>query len=148
MLRGDGLRAKVEEAGMRSLVESQDTSASVANLQQLAADSEMLLRISKQSVKLGSSHADASAGVTEGPASIRARRLAAPEPAGGMPTVPSGKALSQSSPSGSDLHSPLALFHASLPLIRQGANAFVDDSFTRCFKEQKRVPWNWNVYLG
>ena len=41
-----------------------------------------------------------------------------------------------------------ALFAATLPLVRQGAGALVDDSFTRCFKSQKRTPWNWNVYLA
>jgi hypothetical protein len=36
---------------------------------------------------------------------------------------------------------------ATLPLVTQGAAAMVDDSFTRCFKPQKRVAWNWNLYL-
>ena len=34
-----------------------------------------------------------------------------------------------------------------LPLIRMGYANMVDDSFTRCFKSKKRVPWNWNPYL-
>lgn len=39
------------------------------------------------------------------------------------------------------------LFDVALPLIRQGFTATVDDSFTRCFKSQKPVHWNWNAYL-
>ncbi|RYG52894.1 hypothetical protein EON67_00090, partial [archaeon] len=38
-------------------------------------------------------------------------------------------------------------FESALGLLRQGGMALMDDSFTRCFKTQKRVPWNWNVYL-
>jgi glycerol-3-phosphate O-acyltransferase 3/4 len=40
-----------------------------------------------------------------------------------------------------------ALFEVAMPVLRQGCTAMVDDSFTRCFKSQKRVPWNWNCYL-
>ena len=39
------------------------------------------------------------------------------------------------------------LFAVAAPLVRMGMMNVVDDSFTRCFKSQKRVPWNWNLYL-
>ena len=39
------------------------------------------------------------------------------------------------------------LITVCLPLIRMGYANMVDDSFTRCFKSKKRVPWNWNAYL-
>lgn len=39
------------------------------------------------------------------------------------------------------------LFSTCLPLIQLGYINMVDDSFTRCFKSKKRVPWNWNAYL-
>lgn len=44
-------------------------------------------------------------------------------------------------------HPPPAVFGVGMGLLQQGASAVVDDSFTRCFKSQKRVAWNWNVYL-
>jgi hypothetical protein len=39
------------------------------------------------------------------------------------------------------------LFAVAAPLARMGLMNVVDDSFTRCFKSMKRVPWNWNLYL-
>ena len=39
------------------------------------------------------------------------------------------------------------LFAIAMPLIRMGMMNVVDDSFSRCFKSQKKVPWNWNMYL-
>ena len=42
---------------------------------------------------------------------------------------------------------PPPFFEHTLPLVRQGFNAIVDDSFTRCFKSKKVVRWNWNCYL-
>jgi len=39
------------------------------------------------------------------------------------------------------------LVNICLPLIRMGFASVVDDSFTRCFKSKKRIPWNWNAYL-
>ena len=42
---------------------------------------------------------------------------------------------------------PPALFDFTLPLVRQGFVAVVDDSFTRCFKSKKVVRWSWNCYL-
>lgn len=39
------------------------------------------------------------------------------------------------------------LFAVTAPLVRMGMMNVVDDSFTRCFKSQKRVNWNWNCYL-
>ena len=40
-----------------------------------------------------------------------------------------------------------ALFDVSLPLLQLAMTNVVDDSFTRCFKSQKRQSWNWNAYL-
>ena len=42
---------------------------------------------------------------------------------------------------------PPPFFEHTLPLVRQGFTAIVDDSFTRCFKSKKVVRWNWNCYL-
>ncbi len=39
------------------------------------------------------------------------------------------------------------LFDVALPIIQEGYTNIVDDSFTRCFKSQKQVHWNWNAYL-
>jgi len=32
-------------------------------------------------------------------------------------------------------------------LLNEGAQAIVDDSFTKCFKSTPSEPWNWNIYL-
>lgn len=179
------LRARVEDAGVRSLIETdRATTQSVANLYELASEKDMLERMRAQgtvshtpsrrlapvSASGHASEADATAtGVTSGaPGSGLRQRRSITGPASGAMRIPyssSGAALYQLAPgaaggerggatpsispsaSGSDITPQLAFFNASLPLIRQGASAFVDDSFTRCFKPAKRVPWNWNVYL-
>lgn len=180
------LRARVEDAGVRSLIETdRATTQSVANLYELASEKDMLERMRAQGTVshtpsrrlpsiTGAAHAAEADALASGVAAgapgsgLRQRRSVTGAAPGAMriPYSSSGAALYQLAPgaaaggerggaspsispsaSGSDITPQLAFFNASLPLIRQGASAFVDDSFTRCFKPAKRVPWNWNVYL-
>jgi hypothetical protein len=38
-------------------------------------------------------------------------------------------------------------FEDALPLLREGVEAVVKDSFTECFRPTRMQPWNWNPLL-
>jgi hypothetical protein len=63
----------------------------------------------------------------------------------GVPPTSASADTSAGTPQQPPIVSPL--FSTTLPLVRQGCTAMVDDSFTRCFKSKKVRRWNWNVYL-
>ena len=121
---------------------------SVVNLQALEAEEQMVEHIRRDTrlpLHVSSRASRGSRGGEGGDAApSAATAAAAAAAAAGGTDVDDAGAEPPLSPSARPLP---ALFAVTAPLVRMGMMNVVDDSFTRCFKSQKRVNWNWNCYL-
>jgi glycerol-3-phosphate O-acyltransferase 3/4 len=131
---------KIENSGFGSL----EHTPSLVNLHALAADQTMLSELRARAA----SESDALLAADQSAPSRTSRSITGVVNIRQSSMGAGSKRLSiQSDGDKNDTSSLSGLFAVSLPLLRMGFLCMVDDSFTRCFKSQKRRPWNFNVYL-